>query len=133
MAIQILCNTLTKCWLYNWGTNIEDWDTNIEGYTLLYNYLDNSTNGVRCKTCNSILSSKVLQQKELSHNAIMTYVECPICKDVFDASDFHIKNWSYISISAMVWRVFEDDNFQNKNRRHTYNKKSDNLESSYRK
>jgi len=33
----------------------------------------------------------------------------------------------------MVWRVFEDDNFQNKNRRRTYNKKSDNLESSYRK
>jgi hypothetical protein len=38
-----------------------------------------------------------------------------------------------INISAMVWHVFEDDNFRNKSSRHTYNKKLDNLESSYRK
>jgi hypothetical protein len=29
----------------------------------------------------------------------MTYVECPICKDVFDASDLHIKNWKNSSNS----------------------------------
>jgi hypothetical protein len=73
---------------------------NVEGYKELYNYLNNSTNGILCKTCKAILSTKGLQQVEISHNIIMTYVECQICKDVFNASDLHIKNWSNSSNSS---------------------------------
>ena len=43
-------------------------NTNLEGYTEIYKYLDNTTNRVLCKTCNAILSTKGLQQTEISHN-----------------------------------------------------------------
>jgi DNA-directed RNA polymerase subunit M/transcription elongation factor TFIIS len=98
-------------------------NTNLEDYILLYNYLDNSTNGVRCKTCNSILSTKELQQKEISHNAIMIYVECPICKDVFDASDFHIKNWSSSSNSPSNNSLNVENNTANRQARLVNNRR----------
>jgi hypothetical protein len=99
-------------------------NTNLEGYTEIYNYLDNSTNRVLCKTCNAILSTKGLQQIEISHNVIITYVECPICKDVFDASDFHIENRNSSSCSPRDESPNVDDNTADRQARLVHNRRT---------
>src|SRR5438874_5468069 len=99
-------------------------NTNLEGYTEIYNYLDNSTNRVLCKTCNAILSTKGLQQTEISHNTIITYVECPICKDVYNVSDFHFENRNSSSCSPGNESLSVDDNIADRQSRLVNNRRT---------